>query len=189
MNTLSGWENFYVIVGSSAGALIGLQFVVITLIADRPNMASQGQAGAAFATPTVVHFGVVLLLSGILTAPWGAITSAAILWGLVGVLGIIYEIVVFRRMRTQKIYTPEFEDWLFHLLLPFAAYATLAGSAYAIRFAGPNAMFAVGAAALLLLFVGIHNAWDTVTYHVFHKPSQKIDAAQTRRSGSPLPKS
>jgi hypothetical protein len=35
MTALAGWESFYVIVGSSAGALIGLQFVVITLIADR----------------------------------------------------------------------------------------------------------------------------------------------------------
>ncbi len=35
---LSPWESFYVIVGSSGGALIGLQFVVVTLIADRsPN--------------------------------------------------------------------------------------------------------------------------------------------------------
>jgi len=34
MTALDGWENFYVIVGSSAGALIGLQFVVITLIAN-----------------------------------------------------------------------------------------------------------------------------------------------------------
>jgi hypothetical protein len=34
MTALAGWENFYVIVGSYAGALIGLQFVVITLIAD-----------------------------------------------------------------------------------------------------------------------------------------------------------
>ena len=30
MRVLDGWENFYVIAGSSAGALIGLQFVVIT---------------------------------------------------------------------------------------------------------------------------------------------------------------
>ena len=36
MTATAGWENFYVIVGSSAGALIGLQFVVITLIADMP---------------------------------------------------------------------------------------------------------------------------------------------------------
>ena len=36
MTVLNGWENFYVIVGSSAGALIGLQFVVIMLIAAKP---------------------------------------------------------------------------------------------------------------------------------------------------------
>jgi hypothetical protein len=36
MTAIAGWENFYVIVGSSAGALIGLQFVVMTLVADRP---------------------------------------------------------------------------------------------------------------------------------------------------------
>jgi hypothetical protein len=28
-------------------------------------------------------------------------------------------------------------------------------------------LFGVGGAALLLLLVGIHNAWDAVTYHVF----------------------
>jgi hypothetical protein len=28
-------------------------------------------------------------------------------------------------------------------------------------------MFLVGGAALLPLFIGIHNAWDSVTYHVF----------------------
>jgi len=36
MNPLGTWQNFYVIVGSSAGALIGLQFVVMTLIANMP---------------------------------------------------------------------------------------------------------------------------------------------------------
>lgn len=62
MTMLSGWENFYVIVGSSAGALIGLQFVLLTLIADRPNREGTEQAGHAFATPNIVHFGAVLLL-------------------------------------------------------------------------------------------------------------------------------
>jgi hypothetical protein len=38
MTALTGWENFYVIVGSAAGALIGLQFVVVTLIADSPTL-------------------------------------------------------------------------------------------------------------------------------------------------------
>lgn len=69
MAALAGWENFYVIVGGSAAALIGLQVVVITLIARRPIVAGQEHAGAAFATPTIVHFGGVLLLSGIASVP------------------------------------------------------------------------------------------------------------------------
>ena len=84
MTLLDGWENFYVIVGSSAGALIGLQFVVITLIAAKPVARVDAQAGGAFATPSVVHFGVVLLLSAIASAPWNGIGTVAVLWGLVG---------------------------------------------------------------------------------------------------------
>lgn len=169
MTALTGWENFYVIVGSSAGALIGLQFVVITLIADRPIARGQAQAGAAFATPTIVHFGAVLLLAAIQSAPWHVVAKATVLWGLLGLSGLVYEIIVVRRMRGQIVYTPEFEDWLFHALLPFAAYATLVGSAYAARWNVGRALFTVGVAALLLLFIGIHNAWDAVTYHVFSK--------------------
>jgi len=77
MTALAGWENSCVIVGSSAGALIGLQFVVITLIADMPMRGGQEQAGEAFATPTIVHFGAALLLSAILNAPWQRVGSAA----------------------------------------------------------------------------------------------------------------
>jgi hypothetical protein len=83
-------------------------------------------------------------------------------------------------MRVQIVYTPEFEDWLFHLLLPFAAYATLAVSAYAARSHAGAALFGVGAAALLLLFIGIHNAWDAVTYHVLVKKRGQHEAGEHR---------
>jgi hypothetical protein len=172
MTALAGWQNFYVIVGSSAGALIGLQFVVLTLLADMPAGRDVSPAGHAFSTPTIVHFATVLLLSAVLSAPWNEIASAGVLYGLLGVAGIIYATIVTRRMRTQTIYQPVFEDWLFHAILPFVAYATLAGSAYATLAHAREALFAVGAAALLLLFVGIHNAWDGVTYHVFHRKAQ-----------------
>jgi hypothetical protein len=166
MPELTEWEGFYVIVGSSAGALIGLQFVVLTLIAERPPVRA-AEAGAAFATPTIVHFGTVLLLSAVLNAPWQAITAAAALWGLMGFVGIAYTIIVARRMRTQTTYRPMFEDWLFHALLPSVAYGVLASSAFAAPSITREALFAVGSSALLLLFAGIHNAWDAVTYHVF----------------------
>ena len=173
MAALAGWDNFYVIVGSSAGALIGLQFVVITLIASRPVGAGTRQAGDAFATPTIVHFGAVLLLSAIINAPWQHLSSAAVVWGTVGLIGIVYEIAVLRRMRSQAAYKPELEDWLCHVVLPLAAYAALAASAYAIRWDASSSLFAVAGAALLLLFVGIHNAWDAVTYHIFTNKGER----------------
>ena len=167
MNALAGWENFYVIVGSSAGALIGLQFVVITLIANRPVVAGQELGANAFATPTIVQFSSVLLLSGIACAPWHTIAGPCVLWGVLGLSGFIYQIAVLRRIRKQSIYKPQFEDWMFHVVLPFAAFGTLAASAYATRADAYVALFGIAAAALLLLFIGIHNAWDAVTYHIF----------------------
>jgi hypothetical protein len=155
-----------------------LQFVLITLVANIPVEGGE-QAGHAFATPTIVHFGAVLLLAGILSAPWHAIGPPAILWGLLGLGGLVYTAIVIRRMQRQSAYRPEFEDWLFHVLLPFVAYATLAASAYATHSHLRGAMFSAGGAALLLLFIGIHNAWDAATYHVFVVKPAKQKAQHT----------
>ena len=165
MSEFAKWDNFYVIVGSAAGALIGLQFVVITLIAERPPEDAEA-AGAAFASPTIVHFGVVLFLSALLLAPWQTIAVIAVVWGLLGFGGIAYTVIVAQRMRKQAAYKPEFEDWLFHVVLPLAAYALLAASSFAAPSHTRDALFCVGGAALLLLFTGIHNAWDNIAYHL-----------------------
>lgn len=170
---LEGWENFYVIVGSSAGALIGLQFVVITLIADIPVARSDAQASNAFTTPSVVHFGVVLLLSAIACAPWHSLVPVGILWALIGLYGILYSLIVVQRLRAQTAYQPVLEDWLAHGLLPLAAYAALVLSGVAVHYRERLSLFLVAAAALLLLYIGIHNAWDTVTYHVFVRRKEK----------------
>ena len=114
----------------------------------------------------------MLLLSAIASAPWKEIIIVSFLWGLVGVCGVVY-VVVARRMRIQSAYQPVFEDWLFHVLLPIAAYVVLAISAYAAHSYARPALFHVGAAALLLLFVGIHNAWDAIMYHVFVRLKQE----------------
>jgi hypothetical protein len=155
-------------VGSSAGALIGLQFVVITLVAALPRAPGQEQAGGAYATPTIVHFGTVRLLSAVLSAPWHDMRVASFLWGFMELCGLAYALIVVRRLHMTA-YQPLFEDWLFHALLPIAAYAMLAASACLVRAHGHEAMFGVAATALMLLFIGIHNAWDAVTYHVFVK--------------------
>ena len=184
MSELAKWDNFYIIVGSAAGALIGLQFVVLTLIAERPPVGA-ADAGAAFGSPTIVHFGVALFLSAMLHAPWQTITIAAALWGLLGIAGVAYTVIVSRRMRKQAAYRPVFEDWLFHVGLPLAAYATLAGTWFEASERLRESLFGVGGAALLLLFIGIHNAWDGVSYHVLViNPSTKdvrLDETKSER--------
>jgi hypothetical protein len=166
MSALSAWDSFYVIVGSSAGALIGLQFVVMTLIADKPQ-AGMSEAGRAFATPTVVHFGACLLLSALIEAPWPDVDDAAWVAGAVGLSGLAYMALPVQRMRRQNAYQMDMEDWTFHVILPFAAYSLLVLSRL-LGFANmPLALFGLAAAALVLLFTGIHNAWDAVAYQVY----------------------
>jgi hypothetical protein len=189
MTALAGWQNFYVIVGSSAGALIGLQFVVLSLVAARPIGGGTADAGHAFATPTIVHFGAVLGLSAVLCAPWDKAATVAALWGFGGFCGVVYAAIVTRRMRKQSAYQPEFEDWLFHVLVPFAAYLMLAVSAGTAHFHLRESLFWVGTAALLLLFTGIHNAWDGVTYHVFVKSQGQRAASAPSVPEPELPQS
>jgi len=171
MTALAEWQNFYVIVGSSAGALIGLQFVVMALIANMPGIRLEG--GEAFVTPAIVHFGTALLLAGVMTAPWHGIAPVVAIWGLTGIVGVSYALTIVRHVRKQSVYKPGFEDWLFHAVLPCLAYAGLIASAIAGLFFERPALFGVAAATALLLFVGIHNAWDNVTYHVFIKKPGK----------------
>jgi hypothetical protein len=163
---LAGWDSFFFMVGSSAAGLIGLTFVVLTLLAERP-LKGAAEAGAAFLTPTIVHFGVTLLSSAILLAPWQAIGIPSTMLGIIGLGGMVYVGIIPLRIRRQKLYSPELEDWLFHVVLPLAAYVILAWSSFAASSQVSEGLFGIGAATLLLLFVGIHNAWDNVAYHVF----------------------
>lgn len=182
MSELAKWDNFYVIVGSAAGALIGLQFVVLTLIAERPPE-GVAEAGAAFGSPTIVHFGTVLFLSALLHAPWQTVTIPAVIWGPLGFGGAVYTVIVAQRMRRQAVYKPVLEDWLFHCLLPLVAYGMLASSAFAATSHAHQALFCVGGAALLLLFASIHNAWDSVSYHVFvHRAKRSAEERRGEKS-------
>jgi hypothetical protein len=83
---------------------------------------------------------------------------ATVLWSLIGLFGLIYTAIVARRMRVQTTYQPELEDWIFHFLLPLMAYVILLVSALASLIYVRDALFGIGTAALLLLFIGIHNA-------------------------------
>jgi len=159
---LSAWENFYLITGPSAAALTGLQFVVIALVAEIG--AGSALSVSAFGTPTILHFCTVLLLAGILTAPWATLTGPAILIAASGVAGVAYMARAIGRAQSQSTYTPVLEDWIWYVAVPVAAYLTLIVGAALLSSHPTPAMFIVGGVVLLLLFLGIRNAWDTVVY-------------------------
>lgn len=160
------WESFYVIVGSSGAALIGIQFVVITLVANLPERPPSNTI-SAFASPTVVHFASALVLSAVMSAPWRSTAAPALILFVGGLGGVAYAAVVIQRIRHQTQYMPVWQDWLWYAVLPTAAYLVLALAAATLRMDPPLASVGIAAAVLGLLLIGIHNAWDSVTHIVF----------------------
>lgn len=165
MAELAKWQSFYVIIGSSGAALIGVQFVVLALIANL-RMRSTVESISAFGTPTVVHFGGALLVSALMSAPWPSLVPPSVALAMCGLGGLGYGVIVIHRARRQTVYTPGWADWLWYVILPGSLYAALALAALVLRSTTQLALFGIGGAALGLLLLGIHNAWDTVTYIV-----------------------
>jgi len=166
LSPLATWQNFYVIIGSAAATLTGLMFVVITLIAGvRVRVSSPSDGVAVFSTPNVVHFCAALLVAALLSAPWQALWHAGLLLGLSGLGGVTYVIIVLLRARRRQMgYQPVLEDWLWHTVLPLVSYTVLVVAAFLLPIHPAPALFGIAAATVLLLFIGIHNAWDNVTY-------------------------
>jgi hypothetical protein len=183
---LAAWENFYIIVGSSAGALTGLQFVVMALAAETEINTDTGEVDA-FGTPTIVHFCAVLLVSAILSMPWSEISQAAIVAGICGAFGVGYTLIVIRRAGRTRNYKPEMEDWVWHTILPLIAYVTLLVCAIWMPFNHAPALFGIAAFALLILFVGIHNAWDSVTYMAVKSLERRKKEKSATASASTTP--
>lgn len=168
---LAAWENFYIIVGSSAGALTGLLFVVISLNAGRRRRGANWGV-ATFTTPTVMHFGAVLFSASLLSAPWTTLMPPALLLALTGLGGVVYVTIVLRRMQRRAGYQPVAEDWLGFVIGPYVAYAALLVAALLLPSSPAGALFGIGGAMLLLVLVGLHNAWDLATFISLAGPSQ-----------------
>jgi hypothetical protein len=176
---LASWQSFYVLVGSSAGALTGLQFVVMTLVTQA--RASQNIRDIhAFGTPTVIHFCTALLLSALMTAPWSALVNLSLCLGVCGVAGIAYSFRIIWHAR-QAVYQPDLADWIWYTVLPLVGHIVLVGSAVLLWWNAAWSLATVAADTLMFLFLGVHNAWDTVTFiAVQHGHSASTEEAKDR---------
>src|SRR6516165_376041 len=159
-------------VGTAAATLTGLMFVVLTLIAQlqaRRQIPSSRSHITVFTTSNVVHFGVVLLAAGILSAPGPALWPAGLLLGLAGLAGVTYMLIVLWLARHRLSYQPVLSDWLWYTTLPLVSYAALVVAAIVLPSHPVPALFVIAGVTMLLLFIGIRNAWDVVTYTAFER--------------------
>jgi hypothetical protein len=90
-----------------------------------------------------------------------------------GVGGLGYAIFVTGQARRQQSYAPVAEDWIWHVLFPFLAYAGLVVAALLLESSPQAALHVTAGTALLLLFDGIHNAWDSAVWMTERRPETK----------------
>lgn len=167
---LAAWGSFYVMAGSSAAALTGLMFVVISLTQGRATPGNRDGI-STFSTPTVMHFAAALLVSAVLVAPWQELLYPGVAVALGGLYGLIYVFRIASRTKQLQVYTADLEDWMWYVVLPFVAYGALFGGAVAFTVAIPDkADFAIAGGVVLLIFIGIRNAWDVVTFLAISAP-------------------
>jgi cytochrome bd-type quinol oxidase subunit 2 len=167
---LAEWDNFYVITGGASAGLTGLTFVVIALSADAKRVNMIGLR--AYVTPTIVHFGSVLALAAYLTMPHQGVLSVSLGLGAAGMAGVLYAAFIAASIRRIKgDYVPVREDWIWNAILPAIAYGFLIACAFLVWRRPEQSMYGIAAASVLLMFIGIHNAWDVAVWNTVSKES------------------
>ncbi len=162
---LNSWQTFYTIIGTAAATLMGLMFVVTSLVAGIDRRLETLNAGmSAFNTPTIVHFAAVLLVAAILSAPWPSYTGVRILLGLLGLSGAAYLVIVQQRVRHIPGYQASTKDWLWYIAFPLFTYVALVGVAIALAADPILVLYFIATLLVLLLLIAIRNGWDLVTY-------------------------
>src|SRR6476646_4442908 len=159
-----GWENFYLIVGPSAAALIGLMFVVVTLTAGRGRDDTE-RGKHLYTSPIVWHLAVVLVLSGAAIAPTIGAPLFGIVAGALALLGIamgVRSAVGIARYRLSG--ADSLFDMWWYGIIPAAVYVGLGGAAVAVLWGCSWSASAVAVALMALLLVSIHAEWDLVTF-------------------------
>ncbi|MEO7202316.1 MAG: hypothetical protein ABI431_05915 [Candidatus Tumulicola sp.] len=150
-------------IGSSAAALTGLMFVVITLVNNEQRKRNPNGI-ATFSTPTVLHFCAALFVAAIVSAPWRSLTWVAAFIAAFGAYGSIFSIYVMYRARRLHEYRADIEDWTWFVVLPILAYVAMFGAGLGLLWKPAQFLFVLGGATVFLIFIGIRNAWDVVTF-------------------------
>ncbi|HEX3672993.1 MAG TPA: hypothetical protein VHU87_01855 [Rhizomicrobium sp.] len=162
---LQEWRDFYVMVGTASGVIVGATFVVATLASGLVEKRALGMKG--FITPTTVHLGSVLVGSAILTVPTLTALALSILLGAGALGGVIYGVIVYTRITRLNI---DLIDRCWYGILPILAYGLLGVAAWLVFAAIGPGLELVATALVLLLIAGMRNAWDMATFMIMGGP-------------------
>jgi hypothetical protein len=163
---LADWRDFYVTIGTASGAIVGASFIVATLAS---NLKERTTGMRGFITPTAVHLGSVLVGSAILTVPTLTSLSLAILLGAGGLGGTIYGLLVAARIWKMRL---DLDDRLCYVVLPILAYSAMTAAAVIERWAVTPALDTLAATLVVILIIGMRNAWDMATFMITRDPDK-----------------
>jgi hypothetical protein len=177
---LEAWHDFYLVVGTGAAALTGLLFVIVSL---GPHVvAGQTQTGVrAYVSPIATHFTFVLVGSSVMLVPELPMPILGALLMAGGFGGLIYTAWtrVHQRWRAS---TLPFLDWVWFAGLPVVCFVATVASGIAIAKGLPIGLHGIASALLLLIVVGIRNAWDVVLWVAQQpKPEAAVEKKPARR--------
>jgi hypothetical protein len=160
-----GWGEFYLLVGSAGAVLIGLLFVVVTLMQDRPR-SNVVRGAKLYMGPIVLHVSLIMTLSaaalshGITAGGFAILSGAVALWGLARSVRVTVGIRAF----TDNGVPADWTDAWCYGIIPAALYLLLGGVAIAFWSGQAWAPQGVAAVIVALLLTSIRNEWDLVVW-------------------------
>jgi hypothetical protein len=159
---LEKWHEFYLLIGTAGVTLTGLLFVVVSL---GPRVVANHRATGvrAFISPNAVYFATTFVVSAVLMVPdlSATVIGAFLCLGSVASLGYLAYTKAHQQWRHNKL---PLLDWIWFVGLPITSYVLLLLSGTGFLVQAAVSMHGVAAALILLLVIGIRNAWDLVIW-------------------------
>ncbi|HKX19841.1 MAG TPA: hypothetical protein VJT33_17705 [bacterium] len=174
---LQAWQNFYTLIGSAAATLAGLMFIAISLGATRrPTAQERSMAQLAynvFLSPTYIHFVYVLVTAVVVSVPTLNETVFGVMLILTGAGSLGYTLrhlpFVRGRYRTGAL---DRSDLVWYELMPSICYVLYVDAGIGLLRAAAgapsrgHALDALATSSILLMVIGVRNAWDLMVFQV-----------------------
>lgn len=165
------WQSFYFMLGGAAAALIGLMLVALSLgirVVSQTTLVDI----KAFATPSVLYFVWVLMLSAVMLVPSESPLFLSIILLPSGICGLAWAFPYIRRLIRAGIDHKDFlvSDWLSQVILPVGGFTLLIVSALGLLGGEQSLAFdGIWLATIALMIAALTNTWSMVVWIIEHQ--------------------